>query len=223
VRRRRYRHISQIKPIDIEQLRNFQNKHHLIDLGQMERVTFIYDDGKISSYEKVPLHANTKSHIFNLDFSKYKNGKLLRHKSNASSLSSLDTDPKKGFRVERAQDLLRALDGLNLQERSRSEPPGINRNTEIRTRINELVGTVDSYDYLSMLTNRSPQSVCDPSEAYSSHSNSSVNSRSIPSDRKSDRKTKMANNSRVEDKVKVTALFFCLRISSSISNDCHII
>lgn len=213
MRRRKYRHISQIKPIDIEQLRNFQNKYHLVDLGQMERVTFIHDDGKISSYEKVPVHGNTKSHIFNLDFSKYKNSKLLRHKNSTSSLNSLDTASKKGVRIERANDLLKTLNTLNTKERSSSEPPTLARSNEIRTRINELVGTVDSHDYISMLTNRNLPSLQN-SKAYNLQANSSSNDREIPNNKANKKKAKSTHNNHVKNKVNVTSFWFVLNFLS---------
>ena len=82
MRRRRVRHSSSRNAsIDAEHLRAFQNKYHLGDIGNMEQVTFIQDTGKITSYDKVPVHANNKSHIFNFDLSKYKHNKLHRNKS----------------------------------------------------------------------------------------------------------------------------------------------
>ncbi len=128
----------------------------------MERVTFIQDNGKITSYDQVPVYANTKLHIFNYDLTKYKHNRLHRNKSrndlmNASASSMDDSSSKyasqAGVKVERAHELLGTLHYMNTKELVYGSMDSLerDRNLAVRMRISELVGTVDSYNYLSSL------------------------------------------------------------------------
>ena len=159
VRRRRLRHSTRANSTDSEQLRQFEARHHLSDIGHMERVTFVQDNGKITSYDKVPVHGNAKDHIFYFDLSKYSsNTKLHKTKSktdimNASSSSIDELSKQTGVQVERADELLASLNFLEHQERFNSDFDCLDRDRfyAIRSRISELVGTPDPISYLSNL------------------------------------------------------------------------
>jgi hypothetical protein len=169
IRRRRLRHHLR-SGIDAEHVRLFHSKFKLIDLGHMERVTFIQDNGDIISYDSIPVHANYKSHIFHFDLSKYKNHRLLlRNKNkNSSALTSSETtnanaknfDSSKiqsnSVKLDRAKNLLNKLDFIN-KENNTSSTNLNEENCEIRDlnqmklQINQLVGSQDAYAYLSGL------------------------------------------------------------------------
>ena len=146
IRRRRLRHSLRNSGIDTEQIRLFHSKFRLADLGQMDRVTFIQDDGKLTSYDAVPVHANTKLHLFHFDLYKYKNPSLSRTKAKPESSN------QSGMHVERADQLLKKLNYINQQE------PGLVEGSKefsdlnnLKMRIHELVGTLDAFNYLSNL------------------------------------------------------------------------
>ena len=146
IRRRRLRHSLRNSGIDTEQIRLFHSKFRLADLGQMERVTFIQDDGKLTSYDAVPVHANTKTHLFHFDLYKYKNPSLSRTKSKSESSN------QSGIHVERADQLLKKLNYINQRESSLVE--GSKEFLDLKNlkmHIQELVGTPDAFNYLSNL------------------------------------------------------------------------
>ncbi len=125
----------------------------------MEQVTFIQDNGKITTYDQVPVHANTKLHIFDFDLSKYKQNRnksrsdLMNASTSSMDDSSLKYSKQTGVKIERANDLLSTLNYINTQEFVHGSLDALekDRNREVRMRISELVGTNDSYNYLSNL------------------------------------------------------------------------
>jgi hypothetical protein len=180
IRRRRLRHKASlvISSADAsnhksEQLRSFLNKFDFGDYGQMERVTFINDNGKFTSYDAINMHSNWKNGMFYLNMSKYrqhflhKGQRMSRSKLEDESMSSIENNNNdssssswsKGIKIDTAEDLMCTLNYINEQEAIFKQQ--LNKTDEnqiildkldgFRTQICEIVGTRDAHTYLSRL------------------------------------------------------------------------
>jgi hypothetical protein len=181
IRRRRLRHKASlvISSTDAsnhksEQLRSFLNKFDFSDYGQMERVTFINDNGKFTSYDAINMHSNWKNGMFYLNMSKYrqhflhKGQRMSRSKLEDESMSSIENNNNndssssslsKGIKIDTAEDLMCTLNYINEQEAIFKQQ--LNKTDEnqiildkldgFRTQICEIVGTRDAHTYLNRL------------------------------------------------------------------------
>ena len=126
IRRRRLRKVASLAPAtDVADLKHaFLSKFDVNECGQMERVTFVNDDGDVTSYDGIKLAANFKANIFYLNFAPYRAVK--KRRSNTKMLSSeeaaaTESEPnvavvKKGIRNDKASDLLDNLEFMDRKE-----------------------------------------------------------------------------------------------------------
>ncbi|RNA34819.1 hypothetical protein BpHYR1_045232 [Brachionus plicatilis] len=146
VRRRRYRRNASLSENQMsESMRHFLVRHEFQDYGHMERVSFIYDNGDIASYDSVRLLANLKNGFYN--FSLNTQTKAKRSKSRGSSLST---------RSDKAAELFHSLDFIQQQ----TQISDLDRETRERIKcvteeIHQLVGS-DAYEFLSAFSQKSP-------------------------------------------------------------------
>jgi hypothetical protein len=140
VRRRRLRKTNSLTSSqdlsNSDAMYQFMHKFQFRDNGKLERVTFIGDNGTLTSYEHVNLCANLKSHFYHFNLSQYAAAQRKRSKTKL-------TDPGaaiSGLRVDTAQDLLLSKGDADQMD------------------VRELVGP-DGYDYLLDLVTSSGESV----------------------------------------------------------------
>ena len=148
VRRRRYRKNANLSENQTsESMRNFLIKHQFQDYGQMERVSFVYENGDITSYESVKLAANLKNGFYNFNLNTHT--KTKRSNSKSSNLSKTNT------RIDKAGELFHTLDFIKQQ----TQICDLDKETQDRLNIltdeiYQLVGT-DAYEFLSKFSQKS--------------------------------------------------------------------
>jgi hypothetical protein len=166
MRRRRLRKTSSLNSdlSNSEMMRAFLNKFEFNDYGNIERVTFIEDNGQLTSYDSVKLNANLKYGYFHINLSQYKNNQTKKRRISKSKIaeepkrsSSAEQLPQKGVKINRAEDLLEKLVRINncdiLTTVSSENLNMFNRNNFIRNEIYELVGS-DAYEYLENINDK---------------------------------------------------------------------
>lgn len=166
MRRRRLRKTSSLNSdlSNSEMMRAFLNKFEFNDYGNIERVTFIEDNGQLTSYDSVKLNANLKYGFFHINLSQYKNNQTKKRRISKSKIaeepkrsSSAEQLPQKGVKINRAEDLLEKLVRINnsdiLTTVSSENLNMFNRNNFIRNEIYELVGS-DAYEYLENINDK---------------------------------------------------------------------
>jgi hypothetical protein len=115
VRRRRLRKTGKDQDLsNSEAMYQFLNKFQFRDYGKLERVTFVADNGTLTSYDSVNLSANLKNHFYHLNLSQYAAAQRKRSKTKLTEQQMVKIP---GMRVETAQDLLSAsVDGQEVRE-----------------------------------------------------------------------------------------------------------
>lgn len=149
VRRRRYRRNANLSENQLsESMRHFLVRHEFQDYGQMERVSFVYENGDIASHDSVRLLANLKNGFYNFNLNTQTNPKRSKSRSSISSKSQTRTD--------KAGDLFHTLDFIKQQ----TQIGNLDSETQERIKfvtdeIHQLIGS-DAYEFLSTFSQKSP-------------------------------------------------------------------
>ncbi|CAF0731166.1 unnamed protein product [Brachionus calyciflorus] len=141
VRRRRYRKTTNLSETQIsESMKHFLVKNEFQDYGTMEKISFINDNGDITSYDSVRLLANLKNGFYNFTFN-------TQAKPKRSSKTEIPKNNNN--KIEKASELFHTLDFIKQQSTiSDLDYETRERMRIITNEIHELVGS-DAYEYLS--------------------------------------------------------------------------